>query len=85
MVTRWFDGQDRNKQALFRGLFCGGLLLGVAFGNPSRAIKPMQLAQSVRMRQRRINQAQEGVYLPRNRRDAVEAGRFAATGDGEDD
>ncbi|MGE6213059.1 PLxRFG domain-containing protein [Comamonas aquatica] len=53
--------------------------------NPSRAIKPMQLAQSVRMRQRRINQAQEGVYLPRNRRDAVEAGRFAATGDGEDD
>lgn len=53
--------------------------------NPSRAIKPMQLAQSVRMRQRRIDQAQEGVYLPRSRRDAVEAGRFAATGDGEDD
>jgi len=24
VVTRWFDGQDRNKQALFRGLFCGG-------------------------------------------------------------
>lgn len=52
--------------------------------NPSRAIKPMNLAQSVRMRQRRIDQAQDGVYLPRNRRDAVEAGRFAATADEDD-
>lgn len=44
--------------------------------NPSRMIKPLQLGQSIRMRQRRIDQAQEGVYLPRNRRDALEAGRF---------
>lgn len=46
--------------------------------NPSRMIKPLQLGQSIRMRQRRIDQAQEGVYLPRNRRDAVDAGRFAS-------
>lgn len=26
VVTRWFDGQDKNKQALFRGLFCGRIL-----------------------------------------------------------
>jgi len=46
--------------------------------NPSRMIKPLQLGQSIRMRQRRIDQAQEGVYLPLNRRDAVDAGRFAS-------
>ena len=45
--------------------------------NPDRRIKPMQLAQSVRARTRRIEQAQDGVYLPKNRRDAMEAGRFA--------
>ncbi|WP_284337642.1 PLxRFG domain-containing protein [Comamonas sp. NoAH] len=50
--------------------------------NPSRAIKPMNLAQSVRMRQRRIEQAQEGVYLPMNRRDALGVGRFADQDDG---
>jgi len=52
--------------------------------NPSRVIKPMNLAQSVRMRRRRIEQAQDGVYLPRNRRDALEVGRFATTADDED-
>lgn len=45
--------------------------------NPGRRIQPLQLAQSVRMRTRRIEQAQEGVYLPTKRRDALEAGRFA--------
>ncbi|MBF6631075.1 MAG: PLxRFG domain-containing protein [Comamonas sp.] len=52
--------------------------------NPSRTIKPMQLAQSVRMRQRRIDQAQDGVYLAKNRRDAMGAGRFASVEDDED-
>ena len=52
--------------------------------NPSRVIKSMNLAQSVRMRRRRIEQAQDGVYLPRNRRDALEEGRFATTADDED-
>ena len=28
VVTRRFDGQDKNKQALFRGLFCWSLRLG---------------------------------------------------------
>ena len=45
--------------------------------NPDRRILPMQLAQSVRMRTKRIEQAQDGVYLPSKRRDALEAGRFA--------
>lgn len=45
--------------------------------NPNRRIQPMQLAQSVNMRQKRIREAQEGVYLPGKRRDALEAGRFA--------
>lgn len=45
--------------------------------NPTRRILPMQLAQSVNMRQKRIRDAKEGVYLPSKRRDAMEAGRFA--------
>ncbi len=45
--------------------------------NPNRRIQPMQLAQSVNMRQKRIREAHEGVYLPGKRRDALEAGRFA--------
>lgn len=45
--------------------------------NPNRRIQAMQLAQSVNMRQKRIREAQEGVYLPSKRRDALEAGRFA--------
>ena len=36
--------------------------------NPNRAIKPMQLAQSMRMRLKRIEQAESGVYLPNRRR-----------------
>ncbi len=46
--------------------------------NPGRRIQPLQLAQSVRMRTKRIEQAQDGVYLPAKRRDAMDAGRFAA-------
>ena len=45
--------------------------------NPGRRIQPLPLAQSVRMRTKRIEQAQEGVYLPTKRRDAMDAGRFA--------
>lgn len=45
--------------------------------NPNRRILPMQLAQSVHQREKRIREAKEGVYLPGKRRDALEAGRFA--------
>ena len=45
--------------------------------NPKVRINPMQMMQSVRNRMRRVNQADEGVFLPKGRRDAVEAGRFA--------
>jgi len=44
--------------------------------NPERRIQPMQLAQSVRNREKRIREAEDGVYLPRKRRDALEFGRF---------
>lgn len=45
--------------------------------NPGRRITNPQMWQSVRARQRRIDQAEDGVYLPRNRRDAMDAGDFA--------
>lgn len=46
--------------------------------HPARRITPLNVLQSVRNRQKRIDQADGGVYLPKNRRDAMEAGRFAA-------
>lgn len=45
--------------------------------NPTRIITVPQRWQSVRQREKRIREAQDGVYLPRNRRDALEAGGFA--------
>lgn len=45
--------------------------------NPTRRITPLNVLQSVRNRQKRIDQAEGGVYLPKSRRDAMEAGRFA--------
>jgi hypothetical protein len=45
--------------------------------NPKARITPLQLVQSVRARQKRIREAQNGVYLPVKRREAMEAGRFA--------
>ena len=45
--------------------------------NPTRRINPNHIMQSVHNRKKRIDQAQDGVYLPRNRREAMEAGRFA--------
>ncbi|QTD44551.1 PLxRFG domain-containing protein [Ottowia testudinis] len=46
--------------------------------NPERRVLPMQLVQSVRQREKRIREAEDGVYLPKKRRDALGAGRFAA-------
>ena len=45
--------------------------------NPARRITQLNVLQSVRNRNKRIDQAQDGVYLPKSRRDAMEAGRFA--------
>jgi hypothetical protein len=44
--------------------------------NPERRITGVGLMQSVKARQRRIAQAKEGVYLPKNRGDALEAINF---------
>jgi len=48
--------------------------------NPRVRINPLQLTQSVRSRQKRVQQAEDGVYLPKNRRGAMEAGSFAVEG-----
>jgi hypothetical protein len=48
--------------------------------NPGRRITPPQMWQSVRNRERRIREADDGVYLPRTRRDVVDEGRFAEVG-----
>lgn len=45
--------------------------------NPKARITQSQLVSSIRARQRRINEAKQGVYLPSKRQDAMEAGRFA--------
>lgn len=45
--------------------------------HPSRAIKPNNITQSIRSRQRRIDEAEQGIYLPQNRRGALDEGRFA--------
>ena len=45
--------------------------------NPERRILPMQLAQSVRNRQKRIDQSEGGVYLSKKHQGVREAGRFA--------
>lgn len=44
--------------------------------NPNRKITMPNLIQSVRARRRRIEQAEDGVYLPKNREGAREAVRF---------
>ncbi len=45
--------------------------------NPKARITPINLMQSVLARSKRIKQAGQGVYLPKKRQGAVEAGRFA--------
>lgn len=45
--------------------------------NPSRRITRINLNQSYRNRQRRIDRAEDGIYLSRNRQDARAAGYFA--------
>jgi len=45
--------------------------------NPKARITPVNLMQSVRARRKRIEQAEQGVYLPKKRQDAIDAGRFA--------
>ena len=44
--------------------------------NPGRRINPLQMAKSVAMRRKQIAQSEGGVYLPRSRRDAMQAGEF---------
>ncbi|WP_288401745.1 PLxRFG domain-containing protein [uncultured Acinetobacter sp.] len=45
--------------------------------NPSRRINKINLNQSYKNRKNRIDKAEDGIYLSRNRQDAREVGRFA--------
>ena len=45
--------------------------------NPKARITPVNLMQSVHARRKRIEQSEQGVYLPKKRQDAIDAGRFA--------
>ena len=45
--------------------------------NPSRRITRVNLNQSYKNRQRRINRSEDGIYLSRNRKEARSAGYFA--------
>lgn len=45
--------------------------------NPEVRIQANHLMQSVRSRRRRIDESEQGLYLPRNRRGMTEQGRFA--------
>lgn len=45
--------------------------------NPQSRITPTNLLRSVMSRRKRIAEAENGVYLPKKRRDAMDAGRFA--------
>ena len=45
--------------------------------NPGRRITAPQKWQSVRRREQRIREAENGVYLPHKRRDVMQAGAFA--------
>lgn len=45
--------------------------------NPDRAIRLENIKTSVRNRQRRISEAENGIYIPESRRAAREAGNFA--------
>ena len=50
---------------------------GFNSANPARRITPLHLGASVRLRRRQIAEAEQGVYLPTSRRDAIGEGRFA--------
>jgi hypothetical protein len=40
----------------------------------------LQMAASVRTRRKQVEESDQGVYLPKKWRDAMEAGRFATNG-----
>jgi hypothetical protein len=44
--------------------------------NPTRRITGQNLMQSIRNRRKRIDEAEQGLYLPKNRRDAMDAVNF---------
>ncbi len=52
--------------------------------NPERRITNENLMSSVRMRNRRVNEAQHGVYLSKTHRGVMNEGRFAFEGDSEE-
>jgi hypothetical protein len=53
--------------------------------NPGRRITMPQMVQSLRNRNKRIRESEDGVYLPRKRQDVRNMGRFADQEDEEEE
>jgi hypothetical protein len=74
LVRQWAEAQMAGDTDGVKDVM--GEIQGFNQKNPSRKITMPHLIQSVRARRRRIEQAQDGVYLPSKRMDAREAVRF---------
>jgi hypothetical protein len=77
LMTLWSRAKMMDDQQEMDEIW--GEIQGFNDKNPSRRITRMNLNQSYRNRQRRIDRAEDGIYLPRNRQDAREVGQFADT------
>ncbi|UUN99221.1 PLxRFG domain-containing protein [Acinetobacter bereziniae] len=75
LMTLWSRAKMMDDQQEMDEIW--GEIQGFNDKNPSRRITRMNLNQSYRNRQRRIDRAEDGIYLSRNRQDAREAGYFA--------
>ena len=77
LMTLWSRAKMMDDQQEMDEIW--GEIQGFNDKNPSRRITRMNLNQSYRNRQRRIDRAEDGIYLPRNHQDAREVGKFADT------
>lgn len=74
LVRQWAEAQMAGDTDGVKDVM--GEIQGFNQKNPNRKITMPNLIQSVRARRRRIEQAEDGVYLPKNREGAREAVRF---------
>jgi len=75
LMTLWSRAKMLDDQQEMDEIW--GEIQGFNDKNPSRRITKINLNQSYRNRKRRIDRAEDGIYLSRNRQDAREAGYFA--------
>ncbi|MCW8037958.1 PLxRFG domain-containing protein [Acinetobacter entericus] len=75
LMTLWSRAKMMDDQDEMDSLWAE--IQGFNEKNPSRRITRLNLNQSYRNRQRRIDRSEDGIYLSKNHQDAREAGRFA--------